>query len=324
MAIKLSFDAHKMKFETLVYSPKEKLFRILSFLFVTLIFAGFFYYLLDFKIGSPDAKRMIVEQENLLFHLKLMDNDIRYMEKKIEDLQYNDDHIYRTYFEVNPISENIRNAGFGGVDRYSDYKSSSFAPLLTEIDRNLVEVSKKLVVQSRSYDELLEMARTKEKRLLARPAIQPISIKLLRRFGSAFGMRVHPILKSYKMHEGIDLTAPRGTPIIATGDGVVIQASSTTGGYGNKIVIDHGFGYRTLYGHCYKLYVERGQKVKRGDVIGTVGSTGLSVSPHLHYEVHVNGRKVNPINYYANDLSAEEYDHMIELLSNADPNFDIN
>jgi murein DD-endopeptidase MepM/ murein hydrolase activator NlpD len=126
------------------------------------------------------------------------------------------------------------------------------------------------------------------------------------------------------MHEGIDLTAPRGTKIFATADGVVLQAGYTTGGYGNKIVIDHGYGYRTLYGHCNDIAVKPGQKVKRGDVIGTVGSTGLSISPHLHYEVHVNGRKVNPIHYYANDLSAAEFEHMIDLLSKADPSFDIN
>jgi murein DD-endopeptidase MepM/ murein hydrolase activator NlpD len=168
------------------------------------------------------------------------------------------------------------------------------------------------------------MAKTKEKRLAAKPAIQPISIKELTRFGSSFGMRVHPILQKMKMHEGIDLTAPRGTKIFATADGVVLQAGYTDGGYGNKIIIDHGFGYRTLYGHCYKINVKPGQKVKRGDVIGLVGSTGLSTCPHLHYEVHVNGKKVNPINYYANDLSGEEYDKMIELLSKADPSFDIN
>ncbi|MCF8380245.1 MAG: M23 family metallopeptidase [Bacteroidales bacterium] len=324
MRTKLHFDSEKLKFETLVYSPKEKMFRIMSFLLVSLLFAGFFYYLLDYKIGSMDARRMTSKQEDLLFRLKLMNTDIQYMEKKLEDLQYNDDQIYRTYFEVDPLSENLREAGFGGVDRYAVYKNSTFAPLLSEVDQSLDMVSKKLVVQSRSYDELLEMARTKEKRLLARPAIQPVSIKLLKRFGSAYGMRFHPILKVYKMHEGIDLTAPRGTPIFATADGIVLQAAATDGGYGNKILIDHGFGYKTLYGHCYKMYVKKGQRVKRGDVIGTVGSTGLSLSPHLHYEVHVNGRKVNPLNYYANDLSAEEYDHMIKLLSNADPNFDIN
>ncbi|MGC9343543.1 MAG: M23 family metallopeptidase, partial [Bacteroidales bacterium] len=199
-----------------------------------------------------------------------------------------------------------------------------YSPRLNSLNRELDKISKKLVVQSRSFEEVVEMANSKEKRLAARPAIQPISIKELTRFGSPFGMRTHPIFKQRRMHEGIDLTAPRGTKIFATADGVVIQARRTTGGYGNKIVIDHGYGYRTLYGHCQKLLVKPGQEVKRGDVIGAVGNTGLSVAPHLHYEVHVNGRAVNPIHYYANDLSADEFDHMIELLSKADPSFDIN
>ncbi len=324
MAIKYKFNPQNLSFEELNFSPREKAMRVFSFFLMIVLFISFFYFLFDYKIESPKVGRMISDQENLVLQLKIMNNDIQYMDERMEDMRYNDDHIYRTYFEVSPLSASLREAGFGGANKYEFYKNSKYAILLTEIDRNLDKVSKKLVVQSKSYDDVLFMARTKEKRLNARPAIQPISIKKLVRFGSAFGMRMHPILKLRKMHEGIDLTAPRGTPIFATADGVVLQASLTTGGYGNKILIDHGFGYRTLYGHCYKINVEKGQKVKRGDIIGTVGSTGLSISPHLHYEVHIHGKKVNPINYYANDLSADEYDRMIELLSQADPSFDIN
>jgi len=324
MAIKYKFNPQNLSFEELNLSPREKVMRVFSFFLMTALFISFFYFLFDYKIESPKVGRMISDQENLVLQLKIMNNDIQYMDERMEDMRYNDDHIYRTYFEVSPLSASLREAGFGGANKYDFYKNSKYPILLTEIDRNLDKVSRKLVVQSKSYDDVLFMARTKEKRLNARPAIQPISIKKLVRFGSAFGMRMHPILKLWKMHEGIDLTAPRGTPIFATADGVVLQASPTTGGYGNKILIDHGFGYRTLYGHCCKINVEKGQKVKRGDIIGTVGSTGLSTTPHLHYEVHIHGKKVNPINYYANDLSADEYDRMIELLSQADPSFDIN
>ena len=324
MAIKYKFNSQSLSYEELRLSPREKAIRLSSFLLATVLITGIFYFLLDYKIESPKVSRLLSEQSDFVFQLKMMNNDILYMDNRMEDMSYNDDHIYRTYFEVSPLPISLREAGFGGSNRYEFYKNSKYAALLTDIDRNLDMMSKKLVVQSTSYDEVLSMARTKEKRLNARPAIQPISIKNLTRFGSAFGMRMHPILKVKKMHEGIDLTARRGTPIFATADGLVLQAEPTTGGYGNKILIDHGFGYRTLYGHCNKINVERGQKVKRGDIIGTVGSTGLSISPHLHYEVHVHGRKVNPINYYANDLSADEYDRMIELLSKADPSFDIN
>ncbi len=180
------------------------------------------------------------------------------------------------------------------------------------------------MVQSTSFDEVIEMARTKEGRLAARPAIQPISQKDLTRFGSSFGMRYHPILKVVRPHTGIDLSAPQGTPIYATADGKVLEAGYSAGGFGKKVLVDHGFGYRTLYGHCSEVLVNPGQLVKRGEVIAKVGNTGLSKAPHLHYEVHINGRPVDPVNYYANNLSPEEYDQMIGLLSQADPSFDIN
>jgi murein DD-endopeptidase MepM/ murein hydrolase activator NlpD len=241
----------------------------------------------------------------------------------LADIEYNDDHIYRTYFEVDPLPGSLRDAGSGGINDDA-FSNSKYSNLITSIDDRLDLLSKKLVVQSKSYDEVVEMAINKEKRLAARPAIQPVSIKELIRFGSAFGFRLHPILHVFRMHAGIDLTCPRGTNIFVTADGIVREAGYTSGGYGNKILVDHGFGYMTLYGHCEKIFVKTGDRVKRGDIIGAVGSTGLSTCPHLHYEVHVNGKAVNPINYYANDLTAEEYDKMISLYANSDPNFDIN
>jgi murein DD-endopeptidase MepM/ murein hydrolase activator NlpD len=203
-------------------------------------------------------------------------------------------------------------------------KNKPASDLLISTYRSIDDISRQLVIQSKSFDEVIDLARTKEERMAAKPSIQPVSLKDLTRFGSSFGMRLHPILKEYRPHNGIDLTAPRGTRIYATADGVVTQANYTTGGYGKKILIDHGYGYKTLYGHCNKLLVERGQYVKRGEVIGLVGSTGLSTTSHLHYEVWVNNRPVNPINYYANDLSPDEYEKMISLLAKADPSFDIN
>ncbi len=211
----------------------------------------------------------------------------------------------------------------GGSQKYA-YLSNQACGSADQTNRNIDRIERKLVVQSTSFDEVIEMAATKEERLAARPAIQPVSMKDLTRFGSSFGIRYHPILKVVRPHEGIDLTAPRGTPIYATADGKVIQAGYRAGGFGKKILLDHGYGYRSLYGHCDEVLVKPGQTVKRGEVIGRVGSTGLSKSPHLHYEVHVNGRPVDPINYYANDLSGEEYDRMIDMLSHADPSFDIN
>ena len=186
------------------------------------------------------------------------------------------------------------------------------------------QVERKVVVQSASYDQVIKMAENKEEVMAARPAIQPISMKDLVRYGSSFGMRLHPILNIVRPHEGVDLSAPRGTPICATADGKVLQAGYRAGGFGKKVLLDHGFGYESLYGHCSEILVEPGQEVKRGEVIALVGSTGLSKAPHLHYEVHLNGRAVDPVNYYASDLSAGEYDRMIDMLSKADPSFDIN
>jgi murein DD-endopeptidase MepM/ murein hydrolase activator NlpD len=214
--------------------------------------------------------------------------------------------------------------GVGGSRRYDWLQQFKHEDLLKRTYTKLGQVERILSRQSTSYDEVIELAWTKEEWKAARPAIQPIGMKDLVRFGSSFGTRMHPILKVIRPHEGIDLTALRGTNIYATADGEVLQAGYRAGGFGKKVLIDHGHGYRTVYGHCDEVLVEPGQQVKRGEVIARVGSTGLSKSPHLHYEVHVNGRPVDPINYYANDLSAKEFEHMINMLSNADPSFDIN
>lgn len=278
----------------------------------------------DHYLETPKLNRLLAEQEQLSYEMKLLNQDISRYEAQLDNIAFNDDYIYRVFFEVNPWPASLRNAGVGGAVKYQQMEKYKFSDLVTDTHLNIDKLSRKLVIQSKSFDEIIVMAENKEAIMASRPAIQPVSLKDLRRFGSSFGMRMHPILKVVRPHNGIDLTAPMGTNIYATADGTVIQAGYTTGGYGKKIVVDHGYGYRTLYGHCEDILVTRGQKVKRGEVIGLVGNTGLSTTSHLHYEVHVYGRPVNPINYYANDLSAEEYEKMIALLSEADPSFDIN
>jgi murein DD-endopeptidase MepM/ murein hydrolase activator NlpD len=253
-----------------------------------------------------------------------MNREVEQYEKCLGNIANNDDKIYRVYFEQDPWPATQRRVGVGGSQKYDFLRNYKHSDLLVKTNLSIDQVERKLVVQSTSFDEVIEMAWTKEERLAARPAIQPISLKDLTRFGSSFGMRFHPILKVVRLHEGIDLSARLGTPIFATADGVVLQAGYRAGGFGKKVLLDHGFGYRTLYGHCNEVLVKPGQKVKRGEVIAKVGSTGLSKAPHLHYEVHVNGRPVDPINYYSNDLSSQEYDRMIRLLSMADQSFDIN
>ncbi|MCB8995472.1 MAG: M23 family metallopeptidase [Bacteroidales bacterium] len=321
---KYRFNSSTLLYEKVKYTFRERVLRVLPFFLLTLGFSlAILFYGYDF-FESPKISRLSQEQTQTILKLRVMSNELSKFEEVLSDVEYNDDHIYRTYFEVDPLQSSLRNAGFGGSQNPDAFATSKYRTLVNAIDNSLDRLAKKLVVQSKSYDEVVEMAVTKEKRLAARPAIQPISIKELNHFGSSFGFRFHPILHYWRMHEGIDLTCPRGTNIFVTADGVVVEAGYTSGGYGNKIVVNHGYGYETLYGHCDKIFVKRGDRVKRGDIIGAVGSTGLSAAPHLHYEVHVNGKAVNPINYYANDLSAEEYDKMISLYANSDPSFDIN
>ena len=321
---KFTFDPKTLRYQKMEPTGRKRLVRSLWFSLVVAALTITFLHYNDQVIRSPGLNRLIAEQEQIAYEISLMNREIKQYHDLLGGIEYNDDHIYRVYFEEDPIPPTLRKAGIGGSSRYQELKNLKHGDLVATTFMNLEQISRKLVVQSRSFDHVIDLARHKEQIVAARPAIQPVSINDLIRFGSAFGMRLHPILKVYRPHNGIDLTTPRGTPIFATADGKVIQASYTTGGYGNKILIDHGYGYRTLYGHCKEMLVEKGQHVKRGEVIGRVGNTGLSTRSHLHYEVHVNGRPVNPIYYYANDLSAEEYDKMITLLSKADPSFDIN
>jgi murein DD-endopeptidase MepM/ murein hydrolase activator NlpD len=322
-------DRFKYNPETLSYqriqaNGRQKLFRFLLFMGFTVLMGSWILVIRDRYPVSPRAEGLAVEQQQVIYEMELLNRDIDQYEKTLRRVAYNDDHIYRVYFEQDPWPATLREAGVGGSEKYAYIQKQKHAKLLIRTNRNIDRIERKLVVQSTSFDEVIDMTSTKEERLAARPAIQPVSLKDLTRFGSSFGIRYHPILKVVRPHEGIDLTAPLGTPIYATADGRVLQGGYRTGGFGKKILVDHGFGYRTLYGHCEKVHVQPGQLVKRGEVIGIVGSTGLSKSPHLHYEVHVNGRPVDPMNYYANDLSAEEYDRMIDMLSHADPSFDIN
>ncbi len=244
----------------------------------------------------------------------MLNREMDKAELSLNEIQNRDDNIYRKIFQANQIPSTVRNAGFGGINKYKKYEGSDNSSTLISTARRIDILSKKLVVQSKSFDEVIELVKNKEKMIASIPAIQPIALDELTRFGSAFGYRIHPIYKIRKLHTGVDLTAPRGTKIHASGNGVVTRADFAKG-YGNCVRINHGYGYMTLYGHMTKFIVRPGQKVKRGDVIGYVGSTGLSTSPHLHYEVRINGKWVNPVNFYYNDLSDEDYDKMIEMSS---------
>ncbi len=225
----------------------------------------------------------------------------------LESIQERDNHLYRTFFELDPISDDVRKGGFGGTDRYKDLKNLSKAELIIETSKKVDILSKQLLVQSKSIEEIAERAKKKEKMLSSIPAIQPIADNQLKRIASGYGMRRHPILKLGKMHWGLDFSATTGTPIYATGDATV-KSAGRMGGYGNVIVLNHGYGYETYYAHMNKFgKFSNGQKVKRGDIIGYVGSSGLSTGPHLHYEVHKNGEKIDPISFFYKSVSPDKY-----------------
>lgn len=318
------FDPESLTYKKVESPGKRKLIRSLLFAGLILSVSFGILFIRDTQIKTLRAENLQAKQEQIVYELSLMNRDMEQHQRNLQQVAFNDDKIYRVYFGVDPLSSSKRSVGVGGSRNYEWLQQYTHANLLRKTHRNIELIERKLAMQSSSFDDVIDLAWTKEEYLAARPAIQPVSMKDLTRFGSSFGRRFHPILKVVRPHEGIDLTAPRGTPIYATADGDVLQAGYREGGFGKKVLIDHGYGYRTLYGHCDEILVQPGQKVNRGEIIARVGSTGLSKSPHLHYEVHVNGRPVDPINYYATDLSPREYDQMIDMLSLADPSFDIN
>jgi murein DD-endopeptidase MepM/ murein hydrolase activator NlpD len=260
--------------------------------------------------NSPKEKMLIREIEQYKYQYDIMNDKLSNISAVLKDMENRDDNIYRVIFEAEPIASNIRNAGIGGANRYEELEGLNNSERIIETAKKIDNISRKLYVQSKSFDEVFRMAKSKEDMMIHLPAVLPMP-KNRGQIISGFGMRFHPILKYRRMHTGIDIAAPKGTPIYATGDGVVLGAGRESG-YGITCQINHGYGYQTLYGHLSKLNVRPGQKVKRGEIIGFVGSTGLSKAPHVHYEVILNGQKVNPVYFFYNDLSPSEYEEVIE------------
>jgi len=320
--VKYRYNPETLNYEMVKLTTGEKFIKVSVFIFLGLMFGIVTMVIAYNFFTSP--KELILERENsyLRENYKRMNKELVNIEKVVNDMQERDDNIYRVIFEAEPISPNIRNAGVGGVNRYVALEGFKDEAMVINTNKRLDHIAKQLYIQSKSYDEVIDLAINKEKMLAAIPAIQPVSNKNLKRMASGFSWRIHPIYKTRKFHYGMDFTAPTGTEIYATGDAIVETKKKSRRGYGNHIVLKHGYGYETLYGHMSKFNVKKGQRVHRGDVIGYVGSTGTSTAPHLHYEVWKDGKKINPINFYFNDLSPEEYDRMIELSSSSNQSFD--
>ncbi|MCB9191159.1 MAG: peptidoglycan DD-metalloendopeptidase family protein [Flavobacteriales bacterium] len=320
--VKFQFDKRTLTYRKVELSTKQRLLTVLGWLAGASVFAFLVIILFTTFFDSPKEKRLKREIAQLEIQYKLLGNRMNRVDQVLAELQEKDDDIYRVIFEAEPIPNSVREAGFGGVNRYKDLERLDNADIVIGTTKRLDELTKKLVVQSRSFDEVITLAKNKEEMLASIPAIQPVSNEKLTRVASGFNWRIHPIYKVRHFHTGIDFTAPRGTEIYATGDGVIEDVVSKGRGYGNHVIVDHGFGYQTLYAHMSRFKVRKGEKVKRGDVIGYVGSTGTSTAPHLHYEVIKNGEKINPMNFFFNDLSPEEYEKVIELSSQSNQSFD--
>jgi murein DD-endopeptidase MepM/ murein hydrolase activator NlpD len=322
---KYKFNQDTLSYESVGLSWKSRLQKTLTYLSSSLALALLIVVVFVNFYETPKSKALKRENKRLLTQYELLSKDLDKVEGVLTELQQRDDNIYRVIFEAEPISSTVRKAGFGGSNKYSHLENLDNAELVISTANKLDIISKEAYIQSKSYDEVLEMALNKEKMLAALPAIQPITNKDLKRTSSGWGYRIHPITKVRKMHWGQDFAAPQGTPIYATGDGKVeeIQGSKRSKvGFGLSIIIDHGYGYETVYGHLNEFKVKRGQTVKRGEIIGYVGNSGGSTAPHLHYEVHKNGKKVNPAYYMFKDLTPQEYDKMIAISSNIGQSLD--
>jgi len=321
--IRYKFNTKSLTYEKVRITFKDRFWRFLSYLGTGLVFATVTIILSRQILPSPSEKKQNRELEAVLLQYELLESKMTKIEQVLKDLEDRDDNIYRTIFEAEPLPKSIRYAGTGGSDKYSVFDNYDNSEILKSTTERIDRISKQLYIQSKSFDEVVRLAKGKEILLACIPAIMPINKKEMSHVvTSGFGWRTHPIYKTQQFHPGMDFAAQQGTPIYATGDGVIEVADNLAQGYGNHVVVNHGFGYRTLYGHMSKIAAKVGQKVTRGQLIGYVGSTGLSTAPHVHYEVIKNQEKVNPINFYFNDLSPDQYQMMVELSKKASQSFD--
>ena len=313
--VKFYYDSETLSYQRIQVDRKTK-FKNSMFFVVALVLVAFIGFVgFSYLIKSPSQIAQQRELENLQLHFELLSKRIDDGTEVLNEIQDRDNNIYRVYFEAEPISKEQRMAGFGGVNRYKSLDGFENSTMIKDVTKKIDILSKQLVVQSKSLDEIVGMAKNKKEMLASIPAIQPVANKELKRMASGYGYRIHPIYKTRKYHWGMDFSAPKGTPVYATGNGKVSKVKRSRRGYGNQVKITHGFGYQTFYAHLDRYTVRKHQKVKRGDLIGYVGSSGTSTAPHLHYEVLKGNRKVNPVYYYFNDLTPDEYNTMLEMSS---------
>lgn len=315
--IKYYYDTESCRYERIKVSSWDIVLNLMGFLVVSSIIGFGIFFATDHYFESPAKASLRKENEELKLYYELLENDLAEANKMLTVLEERDDDIYRVVFGVEPIPDEIRSAGIGGSNRYRELleKGLKREELILNNMQRIDKLKKQMYIQTKSYDDIMSMAKNKEDMLASLPAIQPVSNKELKRLASGYGYRIDPILKTRRMHEGVDFSIPKGTPVYSTGDGVVKLTRKSFSGYGNQIEINHGYGYVTKYAHLSEFLVKPGQKVKRGQIIAYSGNSGKSTAPHLHYEVIEKGSKKNPVYYFNQGLSDDEFVKILELAS---------
>ncbi|RYY88759.1 MAG: M23 family peptidase [Chitinophagaceae bacterium] len=320
--IKYYYNTHTLRYEKLVTPLRVKLLRLFSFMTASLVTGALLAWAAFRFVGSPGEKLLQADNRNLRDRYVAVDRELDDLRKQMQELEKRDNNVYRSIFEATPIPDSARALALEHQQEEARVEKMDNNELVASIQSTMELLRKRMTVQAKSYNELQGLVKNKEKLLAATPAIQPVSNQDLSRIASGFGRRIDPIYKTPKMHAGLDFTAPQGTPIYATADGRVSVAGNENDGYGNHVEINHGYGYQTLYGHMVRVKVRRGQQVKRGEIIGYVGSTGKSTGPHCHYEVHKNGRKLDPVYFFYNDLTPQQFNEMLKRAQLNNQSFD--
>ena len=320
--IKYYYNTNTLRYEKLETPLRVKLLRVFGFLAAALVTAGLISYVAFQFIGSPKEKILQQQNENLKDNYSDIKDRLQSVQQQMQELEKRDNDVYRAIFEATPIPDSARAKEIENKLEIATVEKMKDNQLASSILTTLNNLSNRIAVQQKSYNEVDGLVKNKEQLLLHTPAIQPVSNKDLNRIASGYGYRIDPVYKTTKLHAGLDFSAPQGTPIYATADGKVTTAGNMGNGYGNHVIINHGYGYETLFGHMVRVKARNGQMVKRGEVIGWVGSTGKSTGPHCHYEVHKNGEKINPIYFFFNDLSPEQFDMLLKKAAASNQSLD--
>jgi murein DD-endopeptidase MepM/ murein hydrolase activator NlpD len=320
--IKYYYNTNTLRYEKLETPLRVRLLRIFGFVAASLVTAGLISYVAFQFIGSPKEKQLEQQYASMRADYKDLEKDLASLQNQMKELEKRDNDVYRAIFEATPIPDSARAKEIEQQQEIAKVGKIKDHQLATSIRQTLDALKSRIAAQKKSYAEVEELVKNKEDLMASTPAIQPVANKDLNRIASGFGSRIDPVYKTVKFHYGLDFSAPQGTPIYATADGSVTTAGSTGNGFGNHVIINHGYGYETLYGHMVRVKVNNGQTVKRGEVIGWVGSTGKSTGPHCHYEVHKNGEKLDPIYFFYNDLTPEQFDLLLKKAAASNQSLD--